>query len=230
MIKTGRALRSEMIEVMQDASAEEGFQERDGKQETLAIDPSCAVERQSTGGDDAVDVGMKEEFSGPGVQHGRDAELESEVLARQDGESLADGIHEKVEDQAGVLLGQWPQLAGQRENHVVMPRRKHAGFAGLDPAGLLEGLAIGAVSVSAGVVDRQLVAAGVADVQVPAEGRRPADHHIAQKARLLGREPRVLCLKLLGMSPEDIDDRGPALSRRLHPRARRSGAGSHYDL
>jgi hypothetical protein len=52
----------------------------DGEKEARARpNPACAIRREPTRRDDAVDMGMKLEFLVPGVQHAEEADFSSEM-------------------------------------------------------------------------------------------------------------------------------------------------------
>jgi len=69
----------------------------------------------------------------------------------------------------------------QREDDVVIVDREDFGAPRLAPQGLVEVLALGAMTVAAGVVGNDLVAAAVTLIHMPSERRRPTQfngaHH-----------------------------------------------------
>ena len=86
---------------------------------------------------------------------------------------------------------QGTQLCRKREYDVVVPYGQEPFLALLNPASLIESLACGAVTVAAGIVDRMLVATGIADVEVPTQGRRSADLYGTQEAVLRPRQGMI---------------------------------------
>jgi hypothetical protein len=96
-----QALAIELAESGEELVAEHGAQCRNRQQEQRVAgrDPSPVVGRQSTGGDDAVEVIMAEQVLAPGVQKGEDPILAPSRLDRRP-------------PRAGS--GNWPRTAGRR--------------------------------------------------------------------------------------------------------------------
>ena len=92
-------------EAGEEFAAEERAEDMDGEEKVgRRRNPARAVERESAAGDDAVDVRMKQERAGPGVQDRGDREL------RGLGEPL--GVAgERVESRGGALDEQVVQAA-----------------------------------------------------------------------------------------------------------------------
>jgi hypothetical protein len=155
--------------------------------------------------DDAVQVRMKFELAGPGVQHGRDAGLcpEALVVAGEFEKRLAHRVEEQVVEGARVRPGQRTQFGGHREDHVEMLGREDALLPRLDPHGLLRRMALRAVAITARVVGRLREAARPADVEVPAEHRRPAGLDVAHHLALLAGR-RVSLPPGLAVGAEDV--------------------------
>ena len=81
------------------------------------------------------------------------------------------------------------------------------GFPVLDPFGGGGGLALGAVSVAAGVVGDLAVAAAVALLDVSAEGGGAAGGDVAEDATPLGGERAAVAVEEgVPMGPEDVGD------------------------
>ena len=123
--------------------------------------PPPMVGRETAGRDDAVDVGMKLELPGPGVEQGRDAELgpESLRIAPQGEEGLGGRSHEEPKDPAAMREGDGSQSGREREDDVEVVDVDDAPHPLVDPAGLREALALRTVSVAARVVGGSLEAA-----------------------------------------------------------------------
>ena len=107
-------------------------------------DPVITRGVQATARDDAVDVGVEEEGLGPGVEHGDRAWCRSEP-------SLADSVERpdrRLEEQrvACPPVGQEERVEcdGRREDQVKVGHREKLALLSLDPACLLQVLALGA--------------------------------------------------------------------------------------
>jgi hypothetical protein len=86
-----------LLKASKHLAPKERAEDLHGKEMSLAGGtPSTTVRREPAGGDDAVDVGMKLELSGPRVEHGREAELGPESLrvAPEGEEGLGGRPHE----------------------------------------------------------------------------------------------------------------------------------------
>src|SRR2546427_12491090 len=82
---------------------------------------------------------------------------------------------------AAPSLGQeeWMQRRGHGEDQVEGLHGEQTMRLRLHPPGLLQALAFGAVSVSAGVVEGDLAAAGVAHLVMAAQKGPPARHDVS---------------------------------------------------
>jgi hypothetical protein len=75
------ALLKSGLETGLELAAKYPAQHREGEKEARAgWDPVGVIERQPTGGDDAVDMGMKLQLLIPGMQHAEEADLRPEML------------------------------------------------------------------------------------------------------------------------------------------------------
>jgi hypothetical protein len=143
-------------------------------------------------GHNAMDVGVEEEGLGPGVQHGNRARRGAEP-------SLADSVERpdrRFEEQrvARPPVGQEEkvELRRHREDQVKIGHREKLVLLCLDPACLLQVLALGAMPVPAGVVEGLLAATVVAHLQMAAQKRRStrddiSDHSTTITPKLVGR-------------------------------------------
>src|SRR5271165_4199291 len=81
----------------------------DGKKERVAgVDPVGVIQRESTGGDHTMDMGMMLELLIPGVQHTEETDLGAQVpgIARDLQQSCGAGAEQKVVDDLLVLQGE----------------------------------------------------------------------------------------------------------------------------
>lgn len=92
------------------------------------------------------------------------------------------------------------ELLGDGEDDVVILDGEDVLLPRLDPAGLVEGLALGAVTISAGVIPDLLMPTAVAGLDMAAERRRAAARDRADGAFLLRRELQ----KLIAVRAEDV--------------------------
>ena len=170
-------------------------------------EPPRRVEREAPTRDDAVEVGVKLEVAGPGVEHGRHAEVRAEPggIAADGEEPLSGGAEPQGEETLAVAQGHGAESGGEREDDVEVVARHEAGHARLDPARLAQGLALRAVAIAAGVVRRAGVPALVAHVEVPAAGGCAAGDDGAHGRALLAGE-RVPLAILLAVGAEDVGD------------------------
>ena len=68
------------LELSHELPAKYASEYMDGEKESRGRpNPACAIEREPTSGDDAVDMGRKLEFLVPGVQHAEEADLGAEM-------------------------------------------------------------------------------------------------------------------------------------------------------
>jgi hypothetical protein len=92
-----------------------------------------------------------------------------------DGEQrLGRGAEQQVVDYRLVLVGDWGDLGGQRENYVEVADRQQIGLPVSKPVPCRRALALGAMAAAAGVVGDPAVAAILAALDMAAEGGRAA--------------------------------------------------------
>src|SRR5450432_1257120 len=159
------AVANGFLEGGEELAAKEGPEDAHGKEEIwLGGDPAASVERQPTTGDEAMGVRVKLELPSPGVQDGRDPRLDLGAeplgIASQGRDGSGGGLEQDVEHYGWALAAKLAQIGRQREDQVKVWYRQNAVEAGLDPSGLREGLALGAVAISTRVVGRPLESAG----------------------------------------------------------------------
>ena len=134
------------------------------------------VRRQSAAGHDAMQVRMKLEVLSPAVQHGKEADLRTEMfgIGRDGSQRLGRGPEENAVDHLLVLVGDRGDLFRHGKDDVKIRNLQKFGLAVLDPLGPGQRLAFGAMPIAARVVAIPLMAALVAALQVAAESRRAA--------------------------------------------------------
>jgi hypothetical protein len=168
------------VQAVEELSPEDPREDPNRHQEPRAAsDPPVARQSQATAGDDAVEVGMKGEGLRPGVQHGNGAGQGSQPTSTNVMKRLDGRREEERVTASAVREEERMQSRGDRENQVEVLHGEEAARLGLHPPGLLEALALGAVTVATGVVQRDLAGAVVAHLEVAAQKRRPARHDVS---------------------------------------------------
>lgn len=135
----------------------------------------------------------------PSVQHGKEADFNSEVFGvGSDGSEGFRGCpEENVGNDTFVLKGHRGDLIGNGKDDVIVGNGKQLGHARLEPLRFGERLALGAVAVTAGVVGDSLGAALIAHVDMPAQDGSPADFDGAHGTMLLTKHGSAIDLPIL---------------------------------
>ncbi len=151
-----------LLKAGEHLAPKECAQDFDGEEMSLSGGtPSATVGRETAGRDDAVDMGMKLELPGPGVEHGRDAELgpESLRITSEGEEGLGSRPPEQREHLAAMREAEGSQSGREREDDVEVVDVDDTRHPLIDPAGLGEVLAFRTGPVAARVVGGSLEAA-----------------------------------------------------------------------
>ena len=107
--KVQLAMLKGRLETGDELSAKHTSEYLDGEKEVrTGSDPAGAIERESAGREDTMDMGMKLEFLVPGVEHAEEADLGSEMsgVTRYLQERFGAGTKQQTIDQFFVLQGQ----------------------------------------------------------------------------------------------------------------------------
>src|SRR5271157_89372 len=94
------------LQCSHELTAKNSAQHFDGKKERVAgVDPVGVIQRESTGGDHAMDMGMKLEPLIPGVQHAEETDLGAQMsgIASNFEQGGGAGVKEQVVDHPFVL-------------------------------------------------------------------------------------------------------------------------------
>lgn len=147
------SLDVEACEAMEKLSPEQSGKDRDGKQELpRGRCPALNIRVQTAAGNDAMQVGMVAKVPvGPCVQYGGEPEQGPEsfgVPAKLE-QRPGGGLEEQVVDPARISLGQAVKFARQGEDHMEVVGRQDTPFTLLEPPGLVQGLAFGAMPIAA---------------------------------------------------------------------------------
>jgi hypothetical protein len=194
------ALKGAGEEIEQFASKH--FRENaDWKQETWARgDPLVPCSSEAAPGHDAVDVRVEEQRLGPGVKHGDRTWCRAQPSLAHGVKSSDRGLEKQRVTAASIGQEQRVERRGNREDQVEVGYREKVLLLRLDPACLLQTLALRAMPVPAGVVERLLATTLVADLEVAAQKRRSTRHDVSDYSTTLAPE----FLGWWRMRPEDF--------------------------
>ena len=143
-------------------------------------------------------------------------------IAGEGGEGVGGGMEEEGVDRPRVPLGEGVEGVGQGEDEMEVLDGQQLGAPGLDPTLFGEGLAFGAVAVTAGVVAELHGAAGVTEFPMAAEGGGAAGLDGAHGAALGAGQRMGLPIRR-AMGAEDVGQLHPRGSSRARRRAGRGG-------
>src|SRR5690606_34012210 len=107
--------------MLQEQSSEQARENPDREEESgLAGDPPLAVRGQAAAGDNAMQMRMMVQVLAPGVQHGEEADLGTQMLGicGDGAQGLGGGAEEKTVDERLVLIGNGGDGLRQREDDV----------------------------------------------------------------------------------------------------------------
>ena len=124
---------------------------------------------EPTACDHDMQMGMKQQVLGPGMEHGGEAHLgaESPVASGKGKQGLGGGLEQQVVEAFFVFEHQGVELVWEGEDHMEVMGRQQSLGAILEPSCLLEALAFGAVAITAGIVrDAGVSTAPVTELQV----------------------------------------------------------------
>jgi len=178
-----------VAEPVEVAGPEETAEHTDGEEKPAGTgQPGAPVGGESTGRDDAVQVGMVDEGLPPGVEHGEepDAGPEEAGVGGHIEQGGGGGAEEEIVEDPRMSEREGPELVGQGEDHVGVGHGEHIGLALLEPVRLGAALALGTVPVAARVVGDLAVAAVGAGVDVAPERRGAAPQDPVDDPALLG--------------------------------------------
>ena len=133
-----------------------------------------------------MQVGVMKQVLPPGVEDGEEADMGTEMLwIGGDGDQrFGGGAKEHVVDSFLVLQGNASELVGESEHDVEILYRQQFVFALLEPAGVVEPLALGTVAVAAGIVGDAGVSALAALFDVATQLGGAAGFNGTQRAKV----------------------------------------------
>lgn len=213
-----------VIEGTEKRLLEESREDTDLQEELgVGLDPVIAYDGRSGPGHDVVDMWMKDHPGSPSVQDAGTADLGTEMLGvgGQNAEGLLGGMEQGVVEPFLVGSGERVKCVRSRENGVEVGNGQQLPGPGLDPLLLVEGLALGAVPISAGIVEVDLAIAGIAAKQMPAERSGPTELDGSHDGPLLLGDGPIAPVGLTEVA-EDIRDFELRAVHRRSQRASRS--------
>lgn len=170
-------LGGRLPERRQERAPKQSAEDADREEATCgARNPRRAIQRQPTGGDEAMEVGRMVQGLAPGMQDSEKPALGASVLGITGHglERLRDGLQEQRRDHTRMLQGEGTQLGGKGKDDMTGGDVEELPLAGSEPCGLGTALACGAVPIPAGMRAALLVTAVVTRGWVAAEDRRAA--------------------------------------------------------
>ena len=127
------------------------------------------IEGESASGNETVQMKMIFERLIPGMKHSGNAHRCAEAPLAKLKEGLTDGFKEKREQNPFVGEDQAVENVRQGKDHMEIAHRQKLRGLLLKPLGLGQGLAFGAVAVTAGVIGRVLKATRVALLEMTSQ-------------------------------------------------------------
>ena len=124
-----------------------------------AGDPAVIIPSESSGGNQAVQMGMVLQVLAPGVKHGEDADASAEEsrIGGQFEQGLGDSTKQQGVHQSLISQCQRSERLGQGEDDMGVRHRQKTGGLFLEPAIARRGLTLGTVAITAGQVGDGLV-------------------------------------------------------------------------
>ena len=161
------------------------------------VHPTSVIERETTGRDDTMDMGMKPDLLIPSVQHAEKTNLCTEVsgIAGDFEKGFCTGAKQKIVKDLLVLQHQGCQAARKCEDHVQVAGGKKFSATCGNPSFAGGSLTLRAVAVPAAVIrdERAMCAAG-ALIEMPAERSRTTAGNGQQHFDMSPANPLVVSL------------------------------------
>ena len=154
-----------------------------------------------------MQVGVEEEILSPTVEHGKEADLGTEMfgIGRDGGQSLGRGSEQDAVDDIFVLVRHGGDRFGEGEDDMKIRSRENFRFSFFDPFRTRQRLALGAMSVAAAIVSVTLVRTAVAALEMTTQGRRAAHLDRGHDASLCRGERRTMLLAIgFTIAAEDV--------------------------
>src|SRR5271167_3198111 len=138
-----------------ELTAKNSTQHLDGKKERVAgTDPVGVIQRESTGRDNTMDMGMMLQPLIPSVQHAEETDLGAQMsgIASHFEQGCGAGSEQQVVDELLVLQGKWGQFPRQGKDDVNIAGGQQLALTCLQPAVAGIALAFWAMTIATRVV------------------------------------------------------------------------------
>jgi hypothetical protein len=176
----GGAGANGVLETLEELAAEDSRQDPHWDQKTGTTgDPVLACSIQTTARHDAVDVWMESESLRPGVQHGDRAGCRSQSALTNGVERAQGASEEQRVSLAAIHQEEGMERVGHGEDDVKVLHREQAPALRLHPTCLLQALALWAMAITTGVVERLLTAAPIAHLEMAPKRRCATPHDVS---------------------------------------------------
>jgi hypothetical protein len=169
--------------------------------------PLGSVSGDSTRWDQAVDVRMVGQGTGPGVQHTQHPNQTAHIVrvGRKFEERLGRCPDQDIVEVLLMLTDDLPELVGHGEDQVKVGDRQEFLPALCQPRLGILTMAFGATAIAARVVDVMFLSTVLALQQVTAQGLGPAVDQIVHGAARAGQEPLAESFHIGGaIAPQDV--------------------------
>jgi hypothetical protein len=143
-----------------------------GEEEGIAgMNPMGTVGGEAAGRDDTVEMRMSEQILTPGMQHGEESDLCSQVfgIGGHLEQGLGTGAEQEVIEDLLVLQRQRRELVRQSKDNMDIGHRQKFTLPSHDPFVASAALTLGAMAIATAVVGDGVIATARALVAMPAE-------------------------------------------------------------
>src|SRR5271157_1185304 len=181
-----------------ELTAKNPAQHFDGKKERVAgVDQVGVIQREPTGWNHAVDMGMMLELLIPGVQHAEETDLGAQMsgIASHFEQGCGAGSEQQVVDELLVLQGKWGQFPRQGKDDVNIAGGQQLALTCLQPAVAGIALAFWAMPIATRVVRDDGMSAVGTLITMSAEGGGAAAGDGQQHLLMLPVHPPATAVK-----------------------------------
>ena len=166
------ALHESRLKSLEQLASKHFGKPPDGEEELQTRrDPQSPIKAQSSSGDDAVNVGVIPEQLIPGVENGDQAGSGAKIRPAHIDDRFGGGLEQEGIRRTWVLQEERNQAVRKGEDHMKVGNRKQVVHLRFNPKRLIQALALGTMSIAAGVIGGILAPAVIASLQVPTQGR-----------------------------------------------------------
>ena len=146
------------------------------KELSAAVDPTLAIEAESSSRNEAVQMGVIDQGLSPGMKDGQDACLGMEIflLFSQLQQALTGRVEEQIVAQFFIGPDQGMKLMGQGEDQMKMLHGQEFCLASFEPAFFDQTLAFGTMPIAAGVITHPQMPTAITLINMSPQSGRPA--------------------------------------------------------